>query len=170
MSAQHDRIVRVWESMPGDWLKNFGYIQFAEALIAEFQLESKQEPVGTVERMPGTTGFGIAVFENSAVPIGTALYTQPLASLPSERPEAEDGWISIAARLPELGQSVALIDADGWENTGGDLQMNVRACGYLEEMGSTPYWAIRGERAKDVNAFTHWLALPALAASQGAQE
>ena len=30
--------------------------------------------VATVERMPGATGFGIAVFKNSEVPIGTQLF------------------------------------------------------------------------------------------------
>lgn len=33
------------------------------------------KPVATVEKMPGTTGFGLAVFRCSEVPIGTDLYT-----------------------------------------------------------------------------------------------
>jgi hypothetical protein len=79
--------------------------------------------------------------------------------------DALDGWTRISERLPELGQSVALIHEDRYENTGGDLEMNVRACGYLHEMRpGDPYWSIRGERATCLDAFTHWLALPAIAA------
>lgn len=70
-------------------------------------------------------------------------------------------WVRITDRLPELGQSVALIHEDNYENTGGDLEMNVRACGYFSQMGSVRFWSIRGERATSLDAFTHWLALPA---------
>jgi len=69
-------------------------------------------------------------------------------------------WISIQERLPELDVSVALINVDRFENTGGDLEMNVRACGYLSDMGYTKYWSIRGERATNLHAFTHWMPLP----------
>lgn len=80
-------------------------------------------------------------------------------------------WISTSERLPELGQSVALINVDRWENTGGDLEMNVRACGYLHEMRpGDPYWSIRGERANCLDAFTHWLPLPSPKSEQGDQQ
>lgn len=72
----------------------------------------------------------------------------------------ESGWISVDERLPELGQSVALLNANGWENTGGDLEMNIRACGYLSEAGPLKFWSIRGQRATMLRAFTHWVALP----------
>lgn len=92
------------------------------------------------------------------------------AALRPSRGEAVDtAWVRISERLPELGQSVALIHEDRYENTGGDLEMNVRACGYLHEMRpGDPYWSIRGERATTLESFTHWLALPAIQ-SQGAQ-
>jgi hypothetical protein len=73
---------------------------------------------------------------------------------------APSGWIDIEERLPELGASVALLKADGWENTGGDLEMNIRACGYLADGGPFRYWSIRGERATELKYFTHWMPLP----------
>lgn len=83
------------------------------------------------------------------------------ATLASTAAKADAGeWISVEERLPDLGQSVALINVDRWENTAGDLEMNVRACGYLSDAGPFKYWAIRGERATSVDDFTHWLALP----------
>lgn len=71
------------------------------------------------------------------------------------------GWVSVDEVLPEHNQSVALINVNRWENTGGDLEMNVRACGYLNACGGVPYWSIRGERATSIEAFTHWMPLPA---------
>jgi hypothetical protein len=88
-----------------------------------------------------------------------------LASLAGLSPKGTSGseWVRITERLPALGQSVALIHEDRYENTGGDLEMNVRACGYLHEMRpGDPYWSIRGERATCLDAFTHWLALPSI--------
>lgn len=71
------------------------------------------------------------------------------------------GWIAIADRLPDLKQSVALVHVGRWENCGGDMRRNVHACGYLNDAGHwRPYWSIRGERAQELDTFTHWFALP----------
>lgn len=78
------------------------------------------------------------------------------------------GWIRVEDRLPNLHESVVLIDINRWENTPGDLQMNVRACGYLAEVGPVKYWSIRGERATTLDAFTHWAPLvPPIPRSRG---
>jgi hypothetical protein len=70
-------------------------------------------------------------------------------------------WVSVAERLPAFDQSVALVNVNKWENVGGDWLRNIHACGYLARLGSGPYWSVRGERAMSLDAFTHWLALPA---------
>lgn len=70
------------------------------------------------------------------------------------------GWVSVDERLPELDVSVALINVDELENTGGGPDMNVRACGYLSDAGYMKYWSIRGERATSLEAYTHWMPLP----------
>ena len=38
----------------------------------------KNEPIGYVGTMPGTNGFTMATFEASKVPVGTALYADPI--------------------------------------------------------------------------------------------
>lgn len=86
-----------------------------------------------------------------------------------EAAEGGPAWIAITERLPDLEQSVVLIDANRWENTGGDLVMNVRACGYLDSIGGMRFWSIRGERAIEVNTFTHWMPLAAPPAMKGEQ-
>lgn len=78
-SLSDDEIRGIWESMPGGhegWLKYFGYQQFARAVERRVVAPPMQSPVAVVERMPGATGFGIAVFKLSEVPLGTKLYAK----------------------------------------------------------------------------------------------
>lgn len=63
-------------------------------------------------------------------------------------------WVSVKDRLPEPEKPVALINVHKWENCANDLERNIQACGYLS--AAAPYWSIRGERATDIDAFTHW--------------
>lgn len=71
-------------------------------------------------------------------------------------------WISVKERLPEMGQSVALINIEEFENCSGSIDMNVRDCGQLfhDLYSVRPFWDIRGARAVSIEAFTHWLLLP----------
>lgn len=76
-------------------------------------------------------------------------------------------WISVDERMPEHGQSVALVNANRWENTGGDFERNVHAAGYWNNWGGG-HWSVRGERAISRESFTHWMPLPAPPAGQQA--
>lgn len=85
-------------------------------------------------------------------------------------------WISVEERMPEHRQSVALVNVNRWENVGGDeWERNVHACGYWDNWAGG-HWSVRGERAMPLEAFTHWMPLPAPpgisppAASEAAQE
>lgn len=71
-------------------------------------------------------------------------------------------WVPITPEtMPEMGQSVALVNVNRWENCGGDKRRNIHACGYLEHAGCwRPYWSIRGQRPQELDSFTHWIALP----------
>lgn len=82
----------------------------------------------------------------------------------------EPQWISVEERLPEPGQSVALVSIDRWENA-GDLERNVHAAGYLNAAaGPMSYWSVRGERALTLEAFTHWMPLPAAPSAPSDQQ
>lgn len=72
----------------------------------------------------------------------------------------EDRWISVEERLPEKFQIVALVHVDKWWNTGRDEGVNCYDAGYLNEFGDK-YWSVRGERALSIDAYTHWMPLPA---------
>ena len=48
-----------------------------ERLRAKIEQMEKQEPIGTTEGMPGTTGFTMACFHADKVPIGSKLYALP---------------------------------------------------------------------------------------------
>ena len=72
----------------------------------------------------------------------------------------EDRWISVEERLPEKFQIVALVHVDKWWNTGRDEGVNCYDAGYLNEFGEK-YWSVRGERALSIDAYTHWMPLPA---------
>jgi hypothetical protein len=73
------------------------------------------------------------------------------------------GWVSVKDRLPELHQSVVLLNADRFENVADDWNRQVHDAGYLESWGgrTLPYWSIRGQRATAIEAYTHWMPLPA---------
>lgn len=75
-----------------------------------------------------------------------------------------EGWVRITPEtLPKVGQSVALVNVNRWENCPGTMRRNVHSVGYLTSMpGWTPscWWSIRGERASELDAFTHWFPLP----------
>ncbi|WP_136420330.1 DUF551 domain-containing protein [Herbaspirillum sp. ST 5-3] len=78
-------------------------------------------------------------------------------------------WISVKDRLPDLHQAVALVDVERWRNTGADFEINHHAVGYLSWSGYSRYWSCFGEsRGQVLEAFTHWLPLPA--APQPTQE
>jgi hypothetical protein len=131
--------------------------------VVRSHCEDLQRCAAMLEKQPGflATAAEISV---AAAELLVALSSSTVQQVGAE-------WISIHERLPELGQSVALINIDRWENTGGDLEMNVRACGYLHEMRpGDPYWSIRGERATCLDAFTHWLPLPSPKSEQGDQQ
>lgn len=83
-----------------------------------------------------------------------------LASMPSER--AASTWISVDDRLPEEGESVALVNIHRFESMGGaEENRNVHDVGYLSTAFGVAHWSIRGERAKSIIDFTHWMPLPA---------
>ena len=48
-----------------------------DALRAKIEAMERQEPIGTVEGMPGTTGFTMACFHADKVSIGDKLYALP---------------------------------------------------------------------------------------------
>lgn len=91
--------------------------------------------------------------------IGRVIHAVRMALALAQPQQPDAAWVRIADRLPELHTSVALINVDEWENTGGNCDMNVRACGYLSDAGPFKYWSIRGERATALDAFTHWMPL-----------
>lgn len=87
-----------------------------------------------------------------------------LRLLMAETESAQSGWISVKERLPEFGQSVALVNIGRWENCGGDMDRNCHDAGYLKSgalgLGTMSYWCVRGERAQNLHAYTHWMLLP----------
>jgi hypothetical protein len=111
-------------------------------------------------------GPGLAFLANGKdLPkVGALLYTAPSSTEGTqEAPEGvRDGWISVGERLPELYQTVALLDEKRWMNTGSDdHSVNWHGSGYLCEFGHK-YWSIFGEmRSQCLDAVTHWMPLPA---------
>ena len=73
---------------------------------------------------------------------------------------APEGWVSIEDRLPEIDQSVALVNIHRWEACSGAMERNVHDAGYLSDLHGQKFWSVRGERAQSVTAFTHWMPLP----------
>jgi hypothetical protein len=71
-----------------------------------------------------------------------------------------EGWVSVKERLPEQCQSVALVNVNRWENCGGDMERNIHDVGFLDGHHA-PWWSIRGDRAQTLDAYTHWMPLPA---------
>ena len=68
-------------------------------------------------------------------------------------------WISVEDRLPKLGEAVALINIDRWENTAAKIERNLQDCGYLSFSGQN-YWSVRAEGARSIDTYTHWMPLP----------
>ena len=57
--------------------ENVGLVDDMNLLRTKIAEMERQEPIGTTEGMPGTTGFTMACFHADKVPIGSKLYTLP---------------------------------------------------------------------------------------------
>lgn len=91
-----------------------------------------------------------------------AIETARNAGIEQGRPK----WINVKERLPEIGQSVALINVNAWEN--GPVDRNIYACGYLWQGNNyRPYWSVVGERGLSLEQYTHWMPLPELPKEEG---
>lgn len=79
-----------------------------------------------------------------------------------------EGWIACSDRLPELYQSVVLLNENLWMNTGNDeFDTNWHGAGWLIDIGYTKSWAAIGEtRGLTLDAVTHWMPLPAAPVQQ----
>lgn len=72
---------------------------------------------------------------------------------------AGDGWIPVSeSTMPNRHQPVALLDINRYQNC--HFELNVHDVGYLEGVAPRLYWSIRGERAQELRAYTHWYPLP----------
>lgn len=71
--------------------------------------------------------------------------------------ETED-WIPIEEELPQMHRHVALINKERRENCAPEIY--VARCGFLNQIGAVTFWSCYGERAMDINSFTHWKELP----------
>lgn len=93
---------------------------------------------------------------DASVIVGTSMAGQaPVREVP-------EGWIPISERLPELYQTVALLNDDRWMNTGNDdFNTNWHGAGWLAEFGQK-FWSVIGEtRSMTLDSVTHWAPLPA---------
>lgn len=98
----------------------------AEAAIAADRAAGA-EPVGEAGSMPGTSGFSMAVFKASDVPVGTNLYTHPQPVVPDDiAKDAEryrwlrDNWTTMRARS-WADQLELLPGEEKWADFGGDV-------------------------------------------------
>lgn len=72
----------------------------------------------------------------------------------------KNGWNKISECLPEKGQQVLLITVNRfWNTPEGIKDMNVTATGYLQSYGIHTFWSVFGESGKEINTFTHWMAI-----------
>lgn len=137
--ADLDRLEALYEkAMPGEW-----------------------ETRGAVV-ITGDGGFDLYNLPNGfhRAALIAALHNAFPALLEAARKGAEQRWIPVEERLPEKYQPVALLSVERFESCHFDR--NIQAAGYLDNMAShRPYWSIRGERATVLEAFTHWMPLPA---------
>jgi len=67
-------------------------------------------------------------------------------------------WVPISQRLPGINMLVALADWSTYQNDPSG-EYPVSRTGHLAEFGGK-YWSCYGERAMNLDAFTHWLPLP----------
>lgn len=167
-------IVKVWESMPGgpvDWLKGFGYVQFARAVLAaapgtwpidsvaqnlEAQLRTvvkqrddkdaamRQMTIALTEKEWADLLAPDAVVSGLEAAIGDVL--EELRSL-----QEAQRWISVDTELPPVGEDVLCLRS-------GDPLMRV---GYVGLNGD-PYASI-GWNVYDGDVpppVTHWMHLP----------
>ena len=74
--------------------------------------------------------------------------------------QADARWIPVGERLPDESVLCALINFERHQSD--HYGTPVAQCGYLSTQASSqPYWSIYGERATSIEAFTHWMPLPA---------
>lgn len=70
-------------------------------------------------------------------------------------------WVSTKDAMPEIHEYVLLM-ADRYWNTPEDVpEMKVTATGYLQDYNNGLFWSVFGERGMDLDAFTHWMPIPA---------
>jgi hypothetical protein len=82
--------------------------------------------------------------------------------------ETAPDWISVSDRLPPLYRQVVLMQVGRYwcvPDCAGDMHVN--AIGYLADNYGREYWAIHGERGMEIDAFSHWMPLPAPPAQEG---
>ena len=78
----------------------------------------------------------------------------------AKQARGEAQWIPVSERLPKESVLCALINFDRTQSN--QYSTPVAQCGYLSTLSSSqPYWSIYGERATSIEAFTHWMPLPA---------
>ena len=72
-------------------------------------------------------------------------------------------WISVKDRLPGPFVPVVLLNMNCHESHidyGCPMNRHYYDAGFLDNLGGA-YWSIRGQRAIGINAYTHWMPLPA---------
>ena len=87
----------------------------------------------------------------------------------AKQARGEAQWIPVSERLPKESVLCALINFDRTQSN--QYSTPVAQCGYLSTLSSSqPYWSIYGERATSIEAFTHWMPLPAAPKSPASGE
>ena len=99
LKRMHD-VMAVYISPTTNWVKGLstGLLkQWIATLDAELAKQREDEPVGEAGSMPSASGFTMACFKASDVPVGTKLYTHPqqrnAVEVTDER-EAFENWFS----------------------------------------------------------------------------
>jgi len=80
----------------------------------------------------------------------------------TEIPEGEHGeWISVKDRLPKAWQMVALMDVNIRMNVSEEVNnQHLLQCGFIHTGFGKDYWSVSYERARPIDAYTHWTPLP----------
>lgn len=67
-------------------------------------------------------------------------------------------WVSVKDAMPDAFTPVELVNIESWENY--EMQIPISATGYwnnsFPSMVDGGHWSIRGQRATQAGAFTHW--------------